>query len=161
MENPKETRLEVETNERQESKTLEIPGVASIPLDEIRFVYSHSSGPGGQNVNKTSSKARLRWNLLGGRVSEEVAARFCALYPSWVTNEGEVVISNQESRDQPKNKEACLEKLREALIRAATVPKERIPTKPTKGSVRRRLAEKKKHSEKKRERSKRNFDGDS
>lgn len=138
--------------------TLNVPGVGRIPLSEIEITYSRSSGPGGQNVNKVSSKARLRWNLRGGRVSEEVAARFQQLYPSWVTESGEVVISSQISRDAPKNKAACLEKLRLALQKAGFKPKKRIPTKPTHGSVLRRLDAKKRLSNKKQERSRKDFD---
>lgn len=55
--------------------TLDVPGVASIPLDEIEFEFVRSSGPGGQNVNKVSSKARLRWRP-GERLAPEVWARF-------------------------------------------------------------------------------------
>lgn len=138
--------------------TLNVPGIAVIPLSELEITYSRSSGPGGQNVNKVSSKARLRWNLRGGRVSEEVADRFQQLYPSWVTEAGEVVISSQISRDAPKNKAACIEKLRLALQKAGHKPKKRIPTKPTYGSVLRRLDAKKRLSAKKRERSRKDFD---
>ena len=138
--------------------TLVVKGVATIPLDEIKFSYARSAGPGGQNVNKTSSKARLRWRLDGGRVAPEVVERFKKLYPSWVTSDGDVVIYNQEFRDAPKNRAACLEKLRAALERAGETPKERIPTKPTRGSQLRRLASKKRQSEKKKERGRRDFD---
>ena len=138
--------------------TLDVPGVVSIPLDEIKITYVRSAGPGGQNVNKTATKARLRWKLDSGLLAPEVVERFRALFPSWVTTENEVVISNQEYRDAPRNKDACLSKLRAALKRAATKPKERIPTKPTLGSVRRRLEAKKRLSAKKRDRSQRDFD---
>ena len=148
----------VEALDERRSQVLVIPGVVTIPLDEIEITYSHSSGPGGQNVNKTSSKARLRWNLEGGRLDPKVVERFKTLYPSWVNGQGEVVISSQESRDAPKNKAYCLKKLRLALICAAREPKPRIPTRPTIGSQRRRLEEKRKQSEKKRDRSRREFE---
>ena len=149
--------LELRANER-ESATLDVPGVVSIPLDEIRISYVRSAGPGGQNVNKTATKARLRWKLTSGRLDAETVERFRALFPSWVTSEDEVVIYNQEYREAPKNKAACLAKLRDAIKRAATKPKERIPTKPTRGSVLRRLDAKKRLSEKKRGRSQRDFE---
>ena len=138
--------------------TLDVPGVVSIPLSEIEITYVRSSGPGGQNVNKVASKARLRWNLLGGRLEPYVVERFKTLYPSWVTEDGEVVIASQISRDAPKNRAACLEKLGNAIKKAAFRPKKRIPTKPTRGSILRRLDAKAKLSAKKRERSKRDFD---
>ena len=65
--------------------TLDVPGVVSIPLAEIKVSYSRSSGPGGQNVNKVSSKAQIRWNLVGGRLAPDVVERFKKLYPSYVT----------------------------------------------------------------------------
>lgn len=138
--------------------TLDVPGVVSIPLAEIEITYSRSSGPGGQNVNKVSSKARLRWRLTGGRLDSEIVERFKQLYPSWVTESGDVVIVSQVSRDAPKNKIACLEKLRLAIKKASFKPKKRIPTKPTYGSVLRRLDSKKRVSAKKRERSRKDFD---
>lgn len=142
----------------ESAKTLDVPGVVSIPLSEIKVAYTHSSGPGGQNVNKTSSKARIRWRLTCGRLAPEVVERFRKLYPSWVTEEDDVVIANQEFRDAPKNREACFEKLRRAILEASKTPKERIPTKPTRGSIRRRLEDKKRLSAKKKERSRRDFD---
>ena len=126
--------------------TLEIPGVCSIPLSEIEITYARSSGPGGQNVNKVSSKARLRWNLNSGILDSAIIERFKTLYPSWVTASGEVVIASQISRDAPKNKDACLRKLKDAVLKASKTPKKRIPTKPTYGSMLRRLDSKKRLS---------------
>ncbi|MBP5622335.1 MAG: aminoacyl-tRNA hydrolase [Thermoguttaceae bacterium] len=142
----------------ESTPTLDVPGVTSIPLSEIEITYARSSGPGGQNVNKVSSKARLRWKLTSGRLAPEVVERFKELYPSWVTESGDVVISSQISRDAPKNRIACLEKLRVAIAKAAIKPKKRIPTKPTRGSVLRRLDAKKRLSNKKRERGRRDFE---
>ena len=142
----------------ESTPALEIPGVVAIPLSEIEITYARSSGPGGQNVNKVSSKARLRWNLVGGRLDPEVVERFKTLYPSWVTESGEVVVSSKISRDAPKNRAACLEKLRAAILKASVKPKKRIPTKPTRGSVLRRLDSKAKNSAKKRERGRRDFE---
>jgi ribosome-associated protein len=137
--------------------TLDVPGVASIPLAEIEFEFIRSSGPGGQNVNKVASKARLRWRP-GERLAPEVWGRFQRLYPSWTTEAGEIVVSSQKFRDAPKNKAECLEKLRAALEKAGKEPKKRIPTKPTRGSILRRLEDKKRNSERKKERGRRDFD---
>ena len=147
-----------ESNTSAKILQLVVPGVISIPLSEIKVTYTHSSGPGGQNVNKTSSKARIRWNISASSLAPDVVARFRTLYPSWMTEDGEVVISNQEYRDAPKNRAACIEKLREALVKASIRPKPRIPTKPTRGSVLRRLSAKKRHSAKKRDRGRRDFE---
>ena len=128
---------------------LEITPSFSIPMAEIEFSYSRSSGPGGQNVNKVSSKAQLRWDLAGSGLPEDARARFAELYPSYLTEKGEVVLSGQRFRDAPKNRDDCLEKLAQMLRIALRRPKKRIPTKPTPGSVRRRLESKAKHSAKK------------
>ena len=132
---------------------LEINSNISIPLDTISFTYVRSSGPGGQNVNKVASKAVLRWNLPGsGLFTKEVEQRFHTLFPSYITESGDIVLSSQESRDAPKNRINCLNKLKDMLLSALFVPKKRIPTKPTRSSIRRRLADKARHSEKKRNR---------
>ncbi|MDO5581931.1 MAG: alternative ribosome rescue aminoacyl-tRNA hydrolase ArfB [Planctomycetia bacterium] len=134
---------------------LEINQDFSIPLSEIEFTYARSSGPGGQNVNKVSSKAILRWDLVHcPNLTPEAIARFGELFPSYLTKEGEVVIMSQESRDAPKNRINCLEKLRSMLIAALKKKKPRIPTKPTKGSIRRRLEDKTRNAEKKERRKK-------
>jgi len=126
-----------------------------IPLDEIQFSYVRSSGPGGQNVNKVASKAVLRWNPVKSQLlSESAMTRFQVLFPRCLTGEGEIVITSQRTRDALKNKADCLEKLCKILQRAVKEPKRRIPTRPTKGSIQRRLENKAKNSQKKQERKK-------
>jgi ribosome-associated protein len=122
--------------------------VISIPDSEFEWTYARSGGPGGQNVNKVSSKAVLRWKLTESpSVPPHVKERFLRLFASRVTTEGEVVISSQQFRDQERNRQDCREKLAEMLREAATLPKPRKATKPTKGSKRRRLADKKRNAE--------------
>ena len=128
---------------------LEITPVLSISMDEIELTYVRSSGPGGQNVNKVASKAVLRWNLGASPLSDEAKGRFRRLYPSYVSEGGDVILTGQRFRDAPKNRDDCLEKLRQMILKALEKPKKRIPTKPTRGSIRRRLAAKAKHSAKK------------
>jgi ribosome-associated protein len=115
---------------------------------ELHFSYARSGGPGGQNVNKVSSKALLRWQLVANTsVPPEVKARIARLEKKRVTNEGELVIVSQRFRDQERNRQDCLDRLREIVLRALVLPKPRKATKPTKGSQRRRLAEKRRRSE--------------
>jgi ribosome-associated protein len=118
-----------------------------IPLDEFQWTFVRSGGPGGQNVNKVASKAVLRWPLdASPSVPDAVKARLRGHHAKRVTAEGELVLSSQRYRDQERNREDCLEKLAEMLRAAATVPKVRRPTKPTRSSKRRRVAAKRLHS---------------
>ena len=119
-----------------------------IPDEELIFSFARSSGPGGQNVNKVNSKATLRWNVTASAaLPDDVRSRFLKVYASRLTNEGEILVTSQESRDQPKNIAICLEKLRGMIQQVLTAPKKRRPTKPTKGSKQRRLNDKKQRSE--------------
>ncbi|MDR2116250.1 MAG: aminoacyl-tRNA hydrolase [Planctomycetaceae bacterium] len=124
-----------------------------IPADAIRFFYVRSSGPGGQNVNKVSSKAVLRWNPETS-LPESVVLRFQKLFPRCWTNDGEIVLTSQRTRNALKNKTDCLEKLCKMLQQAAKEPKFRIPTRPTKRSIQKRLQNKIINSQKKQERKK-------
>jgi ribosome-associated protein len=119
-----------------------------IPAAELDFSYARSGGPGGQNVNKVASKAVMRWPMeASAAVPDYVKARLRKLFPSRVTAEGDVLIASQEFRDQERNRQACVEKLTAMLTQASTLPKLRRPTKPTKGSQKRRLNDKKKNAE--------------
>ncbi|MDR1269638.1 MAG: aminoacyl-tRNA hydrolase [Planctomycetaceae bacterium] len=124
-----------------------------IPADVLRFFYVRSSGPGGQNVNKVASKAVLRWNPETS-LPESVVLRFQKLFPRCWTGNGEIIITSQRTRDALKNKTDCLEKLCKMLREAAKEPKFRIPTRPTKSSIRKRLENKAINSQKKLERKK-------
>jgi len=127
---------------------LQITSRIIIPDDELRFSFARSSGPGGQNVNKVNSKAMLHWNPSASTaLPADVRDRFLAKFASRLTNDGDVVISSQESRDQPKNIAGCLEKLKAMIAQVLTPPKKRRPTRPTKGSKVRRLKAKKQRSE--------------
>ena len=121
-----------------------------IPLREFRFSFARSSGPGGQNVNKVSTKATLRWPVLKSRsLPPRVRERLLAKYGRRVTAQGDLLITSQRFRDAGRNVADCLERLRKMLADIAAPPKPRKPTKPTPASVRRRLDEKRKHSRKK------------
>jgi len=119
-----------------------------IPLREFRWSVARSSGPGGQNVNKVNSKVILRWSPRETTsLPADVLARFVTRYASRLTEEGELIITSEKSRDQPKNKFDCLEKLAEMIRAIAVAPKVRRATKPSLGSKKRRLADKQQRSQ--------------
>jgi ribosome-associated protein len=114
-----------------------------IPLGELSFTFARSGGPGGQNVNKVNSKAVMRWRVLESpSLDERIRARFVEQNRNSITEAGEFLLTSQRYRDQPRNIDDCYDKLRELLARAAVQPKRRRPTKPTAGSRRRRLSNK-------------------
>lgn len=120
-----------------------INGRIQIADDELTWSFVRSGGPGGQNVNKVASKAVLRWRVNESPgVPADVKARFCAFYRSRITQEGELVLSSQRFRDQDRNRQDCLDKLREMLELASVAPRVRKKTRPTRGSQERRLAAK-------------------
>ncbi len=126
---------------------LEVNANIRIPLDEFGWSFARSGGPGGQNVNKVASKAVLRWDFANSpSVPDDVKARFRTKFPSRLTTEGEVVLSSELTRDQGRNREDCLEKLADLLRSAAVRPKIRRATKPTKGSQRRRVEDKRRQT---------------
>ena len=126
---------------------LEVTDLIRVPLDEFEWSFARSGGPGGQNVNKVASKAVLRWNFDGSpSVPDDMKARFRVRFPSRLTTEGEVVLASELTRDQGRNRNDCLEKLAELLRTVARPPKVRRPTKPTKGSQRRRVEAKRRQS---------------
>jgi ribosome-associated protein len=127
---------------------LEITPSIKIPDSELRLSFARSSGPGGQNVNKVSSKAVLHFDVLTTpSLPPDVRERFVANFPSRLTNAGEVVIHSEEFRDQPRNIQACYDKLRGMIIAVLKPPKKRRATKPTRGSKVRRLNDKKRRSD--------------
>src|SRR5262245_32061258 len=100
----------------------------TIPDVELRLSFARSGGPGGQNVNKVSSKAGLHVAVATSpSLPEGVRQRFLAAYSSRITNAGEIVIHSDEFRDQPKNIQSCLTKLREMLLTVLKPPKKRRP----------------------------------
>ena len=126
---------------------LEINSRISIPDEELSWEYARSGGPGGQNVNKVSSKAVLRWHPASSpSLPPAVKARLLAAVKSKLTVEGELLITSQRSRDRERNVQDCLEKLRLVILAAATPPKRRVATKPTVSSQRERVESKRKRS---------------
>lgn len=115
------------------------------PEKEIIYSSSRSGGPGGQNVNKVSTKVELRFNLLQTSIfsGEEKAILFDRL-KNKITATGDLVLTSQSERTQIGNKEAVTEKFYNLISRALTPTKKRTATRPTFTSKLKRLDEKKK-----------------
>lgn len=136
--------------------TLELPNGALIPAQDFEVKFVRSSGPGGQNVNKVSTKVELRFLI--EQTDSLTAARKRRLreaYPSHVTTAGEFVLSSDQFRSQSRNLSDVLERLAQMIAATWLPPKPRVKTKPSAAAKRRRLADKRAHGERKRERSRR------
>lgn len=134
---------------------LRVNNSIQIPLEELKFTFARSSGPGGQNVNKVNSKAMLRWAFgESEHIDDHVKERLRTRWGGRINKNGEIIISDDNSRDQRANIESCLEKLRVILLDSAAREKTRRATRPSRGSVERRITAKKQRSETKRMRRK-------
>jgi ribosome-associated protein len=126
----------------------------SIQEDELVIEFIRSSGPGGQNVNKVSTAAQLRFDVAKSpSLPEHVKRRLSQLAGSKLTRQGIIVIDAHRHRTQARNREDAIERLAELIRQAAHVPKRRRSSKPTAASKRRRLDTKRRRSETKKSRS--------
>jgi ribosome-associated protein len=120
------------------------------PEREFVFVASRSGGPGGQNVNKVSTKVELRFNIKETlHFSEEEKELLLRKLKNKVNKEGELILVSQSERSQLLNKEAVIEKFYDIVSKALTIPVKRRSTKPTAASRRKRLEEKRNQADKK------------
>jgi ribosome-associated protein len=127
----------------------------SIPMNELRFQFVRSSGPGGQHVNKTATQVEVLFDVAGSpSLSQTQKRRVRRALRSYISGEGVLRLTCQSTRSQHRNREEAVARLKALLAQALTVPKRRRATRPTRGSVERRLQEKKRRSELKRQRRK-------
>ncbi|HEY2824033.1 MAG TPA: alternative ribosome rescue aminoacyl-tRNA hydrolase ArfB [Gemmatimonadales bacterium] len=116
----------------------------TVPVHEVDLRFSRASGPGGQHVNKTSTRVEALWNVkTTSALSDEQRARVLTRLANRVDAEGFLRIVAQDFRSQLRNRTAALERLGELIGAALHVPKPRRKTKPTKASREARIAQKK------------------
>ena len=115
--------------------------------DELIFTSSRSSGPGGQNVNKVSTKVELRFNVIKSmRLSDSEKELVSEKLRKKINRDGELILISQSERSQLKNKKKVIEKFYILLSKALSVRSKRIPTKPTGSSKEKRLEGKRRRS---------------
>ncbi|MEO0466369.1 MAG: alternative ribosome rescue aminoacyl-tRNA hydrolase ArfB [Pseudomonadota bacterium] len=122
---------------------LVISNALTVPAWELSESFVRASGPGGQHVNKTSTAVQLRWSPAASSIPKPIKDRFLRLYSARISKAGDLVLEAGNHRSQVLNREAVRKRLKEMIVRATTQPKRRIKTRPSKGSVRRRLHAKK------------------
>lgn len=122
--------------------------------NEVEFIAIRAQGAGGQNVNKVSNAIHLRFDIAASSLPPMVKEKLLAIRDQRISRDGIVVIKAQKHRSLERNREDGLVRLRELIASAVFVPITRRPTKPTRGSQKRRLESKVKRGQIKLQRSK-------
>jgi len=130
-----------------------------IPPAELHFSFALSSGPGGQNVNKNATKVRLKWwPVESAAVNKQLISsdryRLLKKAQKAISEDGSIQVVSDRNRTREANKRDCCEKLAKMLRTWLKKPKPRIKTKPTRASKERRLTDKKRTSQVKKNRQK-------
>ena len=124
-------------------RDLPVRGTLVIPAEEIREAATRSSGPGGQHVNKTSTRVTLRWNVTSsGCLSASQRRRLREKLGTRLTRAGDLVVNCDRTRSRARNREFARARIVEIVSNALARQRPRKPTKPTKGSRARRRSEK-------------------
>jgi len=126
---------------------LQISNTVFIPDHEIETSAIRSQGAGGQNVNKVASAIHLRFDIAASSLPERYKERLLQLSDHRITKDGVIVIKAQEYRSQEQNREEALNRLKELIRSAITLPKPRKPSKPTYSARQKRLDSKTKRGQ--------------
>jgi ribosome-associated protein len=128
-------------------EALDIREGVFVPADAMAMHATRSSGPGGQHVNKVSSKIELRVDLsrISG-IDDFARARLRTMAANQLDADGWLLVKSQRTRDQKQNLEDARQKVRELILRAMVRPITRRKTKPSRGAVERRISDKKARS---------------
>jgi ribosome-associated protein len=139
--------------DRFEGEGIRVNESVFIPRAELDIRASRASGAGGQHVNKTSSRIEISWNVAASSaITEEQRDRLLARLSSRLSDDGAIRVVASETRSQLRNREAAEARLAETIAKALMVPKKRKPTRRPRAANEARLTEKKKKSDRKRER---------
>jgi ribosome-associated protein len=123
---------------------LQVTRFLSIPCNELTVKYIHSSGPGGQNVNKVSSAVQLRFNIFASpSLSQDIKARLEKVAGNKMTVAGDIVIEAKRYRLRDRNQTDAEQRLIALIRKAIPEPKKRRLTHPTLSSQSRRIQTKK------------------
>ena len=142
-----------EGGERTETDGLRVNESLVIPRAELAMRATRASGAGGQHVNKTSSRIEISWNIRESRaLTDAERERLLDRLASRLSEEGAIRTVASDTRSQLRNREAAERRLAETIAKALIVQKKRRPTRRPRAANEARLTEKKKHSDRKRER---------
>lgn len=124
---------------------LKITSRITLPARFFEVRFARSGGPGGQNVNKVATKVDLRLDLDGAAeiLGDPVVERLRTKFTNRLDADGKLHVVSSEHREQARNMDAALARVKAMIEEALVVPKRRRPTRPTRTSQERRLAEKK------------------